>query len=33
MDEAMMAQRSSLGFKLHQIMPSYMRETMTEGKS
>jgi hypothetical protein len=33
MDEAMMAQQSSLRFKLHQIMPSYIRETMTEDKS
>jgi hypothetical protein len=32
-DEAIMAQRSSLRFKLNQIMPSYMRETVTEGKA
>jgi hypothetical protein len=33
MDEAIMAQRSSLRFKLKQIMPSYTRETATEGKA
>jgi hypothetical protein len=33
MDEAIMAQRSSLRLKLKQIMPFYTREAMTEGKA
>jgi hypothetical protein len=33
MDEEIMAHRSSLIFKLKQIMPSYRRETVNEGKA